>query len=104
MVTKYQLFIDLIAAKARAAELERISDCMRSLAETEFNNRRGGLKSLWTGTASQEFVETGAALATRIKTQADRLRTEAQTIRRIAQRTYDTEMKALEMANQRTYH
>lgn len=104
MFTKYQLYIDLLAANARAAELERISNGMRSLADSSFNNKRGGLKSIWTGTASHEFVAKGANLAAGIKSQADRLRTEAQTIRRIAQRTYDTEMKALEMANQRTYH
>ena len=42
-------------------------------------------------------------LIERIRVQADALQNDADTIRRIAKRTYDTEMKALEISKTRSY-
>lgn len=104
MATKLELYINLLQANARASELERLASTLKTLSNTKLQQDLAQLSQEWTGSASREYIAQGKRLHTAILAEVRNLTAEAQTIRTIAKRTYDTEMRALEMANNRTYH
>lgn len=104
MVNKYQLYADWISANARAADLERLADRLKCLAESTVTKEMSYLKENWTGSASKEYLAKGNRLKNKMLEESRSLRTVALTIRRIAQRTYESEIRALELANSRTYN
>ena len=61
------------------------------------------IPSVWTGKAANAFVAKGKQLRTEILKEASSLEETARVIRSIAKRTYDTEMRALELAEMRAY-
>lgn len=104
MATKLELYIDLLQANAKASELDRLAGTLKTLADTKIQQELVQLCQKWTGSASREYIAQGKRLQTAILAEVRNLTAEAQTIRTIAKRTYDTEMRALEMAHNRTYH
>lgn len=104
MKTKFQLYMDYVQTNARASELERLAESLKKLADNRLQSSLDQLTKDWTGEASREYISKGAKLKSDILNVSINLINEAQTIRNIAKRTYNTEMKALEMANSRTYH
>lgn len=104
MKTKFRLYMDYLQTNAKASELERLAASLKNLAENRFQSSLDQLAKEWTGEASREYIAKGSKLKSDILNVSINLNKEAQTIRNIAKRTYNTEMKALEMANSRTYH
>ena len=102
-MTAFELFCDFVAAQKQATELENIARKLRSIAESYLPRTYSRLNGNWDGTASEAFYKSQNQLIERIRAQADALQNDADTIRRIAKRTYDTEMKALEISKTRSY-
>lgn len=102
-MTRYQLYIDLISANARAGDLERIANRLKKAAES-VSNEIHAVTNNWTGNAASEYIKKGNLLVEKMMAEARAIDSYAQTIRRIAKRTYETEIKALDTANSRTYH
>ena len=104
MFTKFQLYIDFQSANMRAGDLERAANRLRKVAESALPDELHDISVNWTGDASAAFIRKGYELKDKLLAEAKSLEASAETIRRIAKRTYDTEMKALEKANCRIYH
>ena len=102
-MTRYQLYINLLSANSRASELERTSARIKAVA-ADLQAKTAETSANWQGAASKEFAAKGRILHAKLIKEAQSLQQTADTIRRIAKRTYETELKALEMANQRVYH
>lgn len=102
-MTRYQLYIDLLSANARAGDLERTANRLKKTAES-VSNETHAITNNWTGNAASEYIKKGNMLVEKIMAEARAIDLYAQTIRRIARRIYETEIKALDMANSRTYH
>lgn len=73
-------------------------------AHKRYGSCRGKIQSSWKGENSEFYIDklcVAECNAERIRAYLMEL---AATIRRIAKRTFDTEMKNLEISRQRTYH
>lgn len=99
----FELYCDYIAARRQANELDNIARKLRSIANSYLPQTNDKLNGNWNGTASEAFLSKQNRRLGQIEAQANSLQQAADTIRRIAKRTYDTEMKALEMSKTRTY-
>ena len=102
-MTRCELYINLLSTNCRAAELERTSARIRKAAEN-LQAELNGISANWQGIASRAYTDKGVTLVRKMQAEARHLNQTAETIRRIAKRTYDAEIKALETANQRAYH
>lgn len=100
----FEIYCNFVAAKSKANELENIARKLKSLSDNNLNHTLADLDKFWNGDAHHAYISKGRKLQQKIKQEADSLQNDADTIRRIAQRTYDTEMKALELSKQRSYH
>jgi len=99
----FEIYCNFVAAKRQANELENISRKLKYTAENYIAGKSKSLNSAWNGSASEAFFEKESRLAERILEEAKSLHKTAETIKRIAKRTYDTEMKALDISKQRSY-
>lgn len=98
-----QLYIELNSAKQRAAELDRAASRLRNLASNSFPAELRKIDANWNGESSVRFIAKGKDIIEKINAEADALQKCADTIRTIARRVYDSEMKALEISRNRTY-
>ena len=90
-------------AKTKATELDAIAAIMLRSAESDESLCQGYLASGWQGDAMNLFRgKCSEVTVQRVKT-ANELKKIAQTIRRVAERNYKTEMRALEIARKRTH-
>lgn len=102
-MTKQQIYYNYIGARKKAEELERIAENLKRQSAQRLGNTATALSTSWSGEASRMFLSKNAQLQDEYKRTADSLISIAATIRRIADRTYKTEMRALEIAQQRKY-
>lgn len=100
----FEIFCNYSAANRKANELENIARKLRNLSNNNFERSLSDISLCWDGDASKAYINKGRQLQLKIRQEADSLQDDADTIRRIAQRIYDTEMKALELSKQRTYN
>lgn len=101
---EFQLYIELTAARQRAAELDRTAARLRNLADKSLPEELRRIDANWNGEASGRFLSKGEEMIVKLNTEAAAIQKCADTIRTIAKRTYDSEMKALEISRSRTYH
>lgn len=102
-MTKYQLYYNYNLANKKADELDNIADSIRNLADKKIADDTNHIRGNWSGESANEFVRKLDAFSQKCKSEANNISNIANTIRRIAKRTYDTEMKALEISKNRTY-
>ncbi len=99
----FEIYLNYNAACGQAKELDNIARKLRNNAEHYLNESSRHLDGKWNGDASKEFISKEKQLIDKMTAEADSLQQVAETIRRIARRTYETEMKALELSQKRTY-
>lgn len=102
-MTEYQLYCNFKNANKKASELDEIAESIRNLANRKISDEINQLKANWSGESSDAFVSKMNLLAEKSRREADKITEIANTIRKVAQRTYDTEMRALEISRRRTY-
>lgn len=102
-MTEFRLYCDFLDAKRKAAELDRISNELSKIGRDKIKNDLNSVNKNWNGSASDVFLSKGNKLTEDILSVAESLHNTADTIIRVAQRVYDSEMKALEIARKRTY-
>lgn len=90
-------------AKAQAAQLENLAARLERLAKNDIETALQQISSSWKGESANAYLQKGGKLEENIVRTAADLKRTAQTIRSTAQRTYDAEMKARELAMSRTY-
>lgn len=99
----FEIYLNYSAACGQAKELENIARKLKNNAESYLDESLRRLSGKWNGDASGEFIAKESKLIEKMRAEADSLQQVAETIRRIARRTYETEMKALELSQKRTY-
>lgn len=102
-MTKYQLYCNFNLANKKADELDEIANSIKILANIIISDNINQIRANWSGDASNEFIKKLNAFSEKCKREADSISDIANTIRRVAKRTYDTEMKALEISRKRAY-
>lgn len=103
MKSAYKIEMDFRQAKQRASELEEIASEMRSLANRDLTGSMQTLSGAWKGDAATAYLQKGEQLKSKILDSAKRLERTATTIRSIAKRTYNAEMTAYRIAQERIY-
>lgn len=103
MSTKYTIRLNYSRAKGQADRLDEIASQIESMADNEYEDTLNGIAGAWKGDNSNEYLRKARELKNRINDTAGHLHSIAEEIRRKAYRIYQAEMRALEIANQRSY-
>lgn len=101
--TLYQIKMDFRQAKAQADRIDALANRMYKISDQEYESTLRTINGSWNGENAEAFVAKGIQLQVKIRQSAADLRKAAQTIRRIAQNTYEAEMRAYNIARQRSY-
>lgn len=103
MVSEYQIYCDYKKALNKATEIEEISRKIRMMAEYEVRNENYILNNCWNGPGKDAFGKKLVYTADELQVICSNLNKIADTIRIIAQKNYESELKALKIAKDRSY-
>ena len=92
-----------IQAKEQAEKLVEQADRLEKLSSEQLNATFYNLSVNWEGRSAEDFLKKGDALADKISQLEKEQRKIAAVIRSCAERTYQAELKARELAKTRTY-
>ncbi|MCC8151647.1 MAG: WXG100 family type VII secretion target [Lachnospiraceae bacterium] len=95
--------MDFARAKQQASELEDIAKRLRALANGDLTDSLQTLSAAWKGDSANAYQDKGAQLKSKITASAKNLESIAATIRSVAKRTYDAEMRAYYLVKNRTH-
>jgi len=98
MRTEHEIYIDFSRAKEQAEKLRTIASRMDQIANDELGGTLRSIQSDWTGDNSEKFNEKGVQVQQKINLTAADIRRIADAVEEIAQRMYDTEMAAIQIA------
>lgn len=101
--TLFSIQMDFNRAKAQASQLETIADSIEKLASNNMEECMAGVSSNWKGESADLYIQKGRQLEREMKDSAKELKRIAQTVRKIAQNTYNAEKKAILAARNRIY-
>lgn len=100
--SRFSIIMDYFNALHQAELLDKAADKLRSSA-TLADGYINYLRSAWTGDNAAVYINKLQILKDNLSKQEKNLKLIAETVRRIAKRTYDTEMRSLEISRKRTY-
>ena len=92
-----------ILALKRADELSETARNIMKVSENISNDVMAGLEADWHGNSATDYKRKLNLFSAKVECEAKKLENIANTIRRVAKRTYDTEMQSLEISRKRTY-
>lgn len=102
-MTRTEIYFNYLHTRRSANKLRSVSKKLRRIAGDEIEESIKNVERNWTGESSGCFVGKCREFSEKISNEADSLERSAETIENIALRTYNTEMKALDMARKRSY-
>lgn len=102
-MTKYQIECNYRLALKRADELSETARNIMKVSENISNDVMAGLEADWHGNSATDYKRKRNLFSAKVECEAKKLENIANTIRRVAKRTYDTEMQSLEISRKRTY-
>lgn len=102
MLTKRMIEINFQAAKNDARKLEDAANRLERLAKGQYEETMQGVSKSWKSDSAPEYVRKGRKVENDMLNTAKELKTLASQIRQAAQRMYNAEMRAVEIANTRT--
>ncbi|MFR4152405.1 MAG: hypothetical protein ACLUO6_07290 [Ruminococcus sp.] len=102
-MTKYQIECNYKLALKRADELSETARNIMKVSENISNDVMAGLEADWHGNSATDYKRKLNLFSAKVECEAKKLENIANTIRRVAKRTYDTEMQSLEISRKRTY-
>ena len=102
-MTKYQIECNYRLALKRADELSETARNIMKVSENISNDVIAGLEADWHGNSATDYKRKLNLFSAKVECEAKKLENIANTIRRVAKRTYDTEMQSLEISRKRTY-
>lgn len=102
-MTKYQIECNYRLALKRADELSETARKIKQISENVNGDIASGLNADWHGDSANAYIRKLDLFSAKVEAEAKRLENIADTIRRVAERTYNTEMKSLEISRKRTY-
>ena len=91
-------------AMKQAEKLDQIAADLKRVADQRFTPSLSQINKAWKSDASVKFIRKGNKLAREILARARELEKAAETVRTIAKNTYNAEMRARQIAKDRTYH
>ena len=97
-----QIHIDFAKAVRHASDLTAIARDVRKCATSNLGEIEKGISIAWRSDNSARYLNKVYKVQGDIETTADNLEKIADTIIEIAKTTYDAEMRAWEIANERT--
>lgn len=103
MKSSRQIYMDYQQALRKAEELENIADSMKSLASKELQDTLQNVSASWKSVNASNYLEKGEKLGDNITRTAKQIDQVASTIRSVAKRTYEAEMRAYRIAKARKY-
>ncbi len=101
--TMHTIEMEFQNARRQADELEQISKSLSMLADSSFQSCMAGIAAAWKGENAAAFCKKGNLVGNNVKNTAQDLKHVAETIREIAQNTYNAEKQNYEIAQARTY-
>lgn len=101
--TMHTIEMEFQNARRQADELEQISKSLSMLADSSFQSCLAGIAAAWKGENAGAFCKKGNLVGNNVKNTAQDLKHVAETIREIAQNTYNAEKQNYEIAQARTY-
>ena len=99
----YTIKLDYKNALKQEESLEESARDIEKISKTDLMGCMNRISKEWKGEASDAYRSKGQKSAENLLAIAKNLRKTATTIREIAQRTYDAEMRALALAQKREY-
>lgn len=102
-MTKYQIECNYRLALKRADQLSETARNIMKVSENISNDVMAGLEADWHGNSATDYKRKLNLFSAKVECEAKKLENIANTIRRVAKRTYDTEMQSLEISRKRTY-
>lgn len=102
-MTKYQIECNYRLALKRADELSETARNIMKVSENISNDVMAGLEADWHGNSATDYKRKLNLFSAKVECESKKLENIANTIRRVAKRTYDTEMQSLEISRKRTY-
>lgn len=103
MLSKWMIVLNYQRANAQAAKLEELAARLSNAGKNDMRNARAEQASGWQGENQQKLSGKVEMLESKIVTTANSLKKVAEAIRKIAQNTYNAEMRAWEIARRRSY-
>lgn len=103
MSTRFQIYCDYKNALKKADEIEKLSRQIRNLSDDDLRDESNRLNKFWTGQSKDVFGHKLHSTANDLDEVSAGLVKIASTIRDIAARNYNTEIRALELAERRAY-
>ncbi len=101
--TMHTIEMEFQNARRQADELDQISKSLSMLADSSFQSCLAGIAAAWKGENAAAFCKKGNLVGNNVKNTAQDLKHVAETIREIAQNTYNAEKQNYEIAQARTY-
>lgn len=102
-LTRQMIEITFANAIAQAKEIDECAQEMLRVANSGLGGIKSELGSAWQGDSADAYLRKVDVSASNITKTAQRLQDVAQTLRSVAEIFRDTELKAIEIAEQRTY-
>lgn len=102
MLTKRMIEINFAAAKSDAKKLEDAAESLDRLAKGKYEEVMQGISKAWKSDSAPAYISKGRKVETDIQNTAKELRTLAAQIRQAAQKMYNAEMQAIQIAKTRT--
>ncbi len=87
----------------KANELMRVARDIRNIADNKFESCLENIEKGWRGDSANAYFNKCNILLYKMNLTAKSLEESAETIKKIALRTYRSEMQSLEIANKRSY-
>ena len=98
MKTQYEIYMDFRAAIDQVQELRSIASSMESISNDQLQGTLNSVARNWQGENAEAYLTKAQGVRNKILLTAADIRKVADTIEEIAQRTYDAEIRAIEIA------
>ena len=103
-MTRKSIEITFNNALAQARTLDECAERLEQMASGNLVNITSELNAVWTGNEAQSFLSKTTLIGTNVLKTAKRLRKLAESLRQVARIFRESELKALEIARQRSFN
>lgn len=90
-------------AIAQANQLDQCAEDMLQLANRNMETIKGDIGAAWRGTSAEKYIQKMDLTAANIRKTAAKLQQIASTLRQVARVFRNSELRAIELAEQRTF-
>lgn len=102
-MTRHEILFNYAQAMKQADQLDDVARKIGRLATDKMESTTGALKAAWQSDCSPQYIQKMGAVQDEIKGSASSIRKVAQSIRTTAERIRRAELRALEVAQTRSY-